>query len=572
MRTARIALTATVAALALLSAAPVAQDHPILVALQDELKRSMDGLRMKDQPPPYFIAFRVEDLSSASVVGSLGAIVQDVAIHTRTLQVEVRVGDYAFDSSRFISGAGPGGVGVARMPIDDDVSIMRRQIWLTADTAYKRAVNVFSRKKAAFQNRVEADPIPDFSRETPVEKIAPALPALTTSGPWADRIRQVSAVFVTAPEIQGSDVVFSETRGTRYFVNSEGFKHVVPTEAATVRVLAEALAGDGTVVRDALLVVGRSSQDLPSAADLIGRTKELTTRLTALRTAPAGDAYTGPVLVDGEGAADLLTMTFAPLLTSRRPPETENTRMAASAQSMTSPYLTRIGSRVLPEPFSVSDTPSVARYEGATVAGAYEIDDEGVAAQDVTLIDNGMLKTLLTSRTPQQGLLQSNGHARGGSVLPSVFQVRSARAIPSSALKQKYLDMLKQQGKTYGYIVRAVVNPGAVQAVAFDSTEPPASGSGGPGGTLSAPQILRAVRVTPDGKEEPVRGLQFGPITHTAFRTLAEASVERPLFNTRMSGGTVVSVMVPSLIFEELEIQKSRGVAQKPPIVPTPVK
>jgi hypothetical protein len=246
--------------------------------------------------------------------------------------------------------------------------------------------------------------------------------------------------------------------------------------------------------------------------------------------------------------------------------------MASSAQSMTSPYLTRIGSRVLPESFSVSDTPSVASYEGAVVAGAYDVDDEGVPAKDVTLVENGMLQTLLTSRTPQQGLPQSNGHARSGSVLPSVFQVRSTRAVPAAALKQKYLDMLKQQGKTYGYIVRAVVNPGAVQAVAFDSAEPPASGTAGPGGTLSAPQILRAARVTPDGKEEPVRGLQFGPITHTAFRTLAEASVERPLYNTRTSGGTVVSLMVPSLIFEELEIQKNRGVAQKAPIVPTPVK
>jgi hypothetical protein len=155
---------------------------------------------------------------------------------------------------------------------------------------------------------------------------------------------------------------------------------------------------------------------------------------------------------------------------------------------------------------------------------------------------------------------------------PSVFQVRSARAIPAAAMKQKYLEMLKQQGKPYGYIVRAVVNPASLQAAAFDTGEPVGGGAGGPGGTLSAPQILRAVRVTPDGKEEPVRGLQFGPITHSAFRTIAEASAERPLHNMRIGGGTVVSLMVPSLIFEDLEIQKSRGVAQKAPVVPSPLK
>src|SRR5262249_35071127 len=77
--------------------APLAQDHPILVALQEELKRSMDGLRMKDQPPPYYVAYRVDDVSSASAVASLGALVQDATLHTRALQVEVRVGDYDFD-------------------------------------------------------------------------------------------------------------------------------------------------------------------------------------------------------------------------------------------------------------------------------------------------------------------------------------------------------------------------------------------------------------------------------------------------------------------------------------------
>lgn len=574
MRAGRLLFAGSLVLILLPPAAPRAQDHPILVALQDELKRSMEGLRMKDQPPPYFLSYRVDDVSSASVVGSLGALVQDAAIHNRTLQVEVRVGDYAFDSSRFLSGTGQSGVGVARVPIDDDVLVMRRQIWLATDGAYKRAVNVFSRKKAAFQNRAAGESIPDFSRETPVEKIVPgaAASAQASSAGWADRVRQISAVFLSAPDIQASDVVFTESRGTRYFVNSEGFKVVTPIQSAMVRVLAEALASDGMVVRDSIVVVGNSAQELPAAADLIGRTRDLTARLSALRSAPAGDAFSGPVLVEGEGSAQLLAMTFAPLLTSRRPPETENTRLAASAQSMASPYLTRIGSRVLPESFSVSDTPSVTRYEGAPVPGAYVVDDEGVLAKDVTLVENGTLVTLLTSRTPQQNLTQSNGHARGGVAQPSVFQVRSARAVPAAELKQKYLEMLKQQGKPYGYIVRAVANPALLATATFESLDPAGGGAGGPGGTLSAPQILRAVRVTPDGKEEPVRGLQFGPITHAVFRTIAEASAERPLHNMRVGGGTIVSLMVPSLIFEDLEIQRNRGVAQKAPVVGSPLK
>ena len=85
--------------------------------------------------------------------------------------MQVRVGDYAFDSSRFVTqdrGAARGRARARRMPLDDNYDAIRREIWLATDTAYKRAVSVFAKKKAAFQNRAATDQIPDFSRETPV--------------------------------------------------------------------------------------------------------------------------------------------------------------------------------------------------------------------------------------------------------------------------------------------------------------------------------------------------------------------------------------------------------------------
>ena len=48
-------------------------------------------------------------------------------------------------------------------------------------------------------------------------------------------------------------------------------------------------------------------------------------------------------------------------------------------------------------------------------------------AQDVTLVQDGRLLTLLTSRTPQRNLPASNGHTRGGGPQAGVFQVESAR-------------------------------------------------------------------------------------------------------------------------------------------------
>ena len=163
--------------------------------------------------------------------------------------------------------------------------------------------------------------------------------------------------------------------------------------------------------------------------------------------------------------------------------------------------------------------------------------------------------TLLTSRTPQKNLLQSNGHGRAG-VQAGVFQVQSSLAVPAVELKGKYLDMLKAQDKTFGYIVRGIANPSEIAV------------GGGPGG----PFILEVVKVTLDGKEQPVRGLRFGAVAPTAFRDLVEASQERTLYSYRGGATDAVSVIVPNLMFEELEIQKVTDVLQKPPVVPSPLK
>ena len=75
--------------------------------------------------------------------------------------------------------------------------------------------------------------------------------------------------------------------------------------------------------------------------------------------------------------------------------------------------------------------------------------------------------------------------------------------------------------------------------------------------------------MTLDGKETPVRGMRFGGVAPMAFRDLAEASKERAVFSYRAGATSAVSVIAPSLIFEELEIQRVRDILQKPPVVPS---
>jgi len=557
---ARSFMAAVGALMCLLSPAPAphAQESPLLSAMRDEMARSMADLRMKNDAAPYYIEYEIDDVASIRVIARLGGILDDLTDHTRTLRVQVKVGDYTFDSSRFVTqdrggGSGAGVAGITA-PLDDNYDALRREIWLTTDTAYKRAVSVFARKKAAFQNRAATDQLPDFSRETPVETLLPLVALTPPDRKWVDRAKQLSAVFSASADLESSEVWISEARGTSYYLNSEGFKAVTPVASAYLRISAEARAEDGTTVPDALTAVESRLEDLPPMTELVKRAGELAGRVKARRTAPVGDEFTGPMLVEGQASAELLRQTFVPLMLARRAPDGEGPRFGAG-QGQATPFLTRIGLRVMSDSFSVSDTPSLKAYGGRPVAGAYVVDDEAVPAKDVTLVEKGRLVTLLTSRTPQKNLTQSNGHGRSGSVQPGVFQVRSTQATPASDLKAKYLALLKAQSKPFGYIVRAIAAPGDVP------------GSGGPGG----PFVLEAVKVTPDGKEESVRGLRFAGVPSTAFRDILEASDERVLHNYRVDGGTAASMIVPNLIFEELELQKTREIVQKPPVVPPPL-
>jgi hypothetical protein len=66
--------------------------------------------------------------------------------------------------------------------------------------------------------------------------------------------------------------------------------------------------------------------------------------------------------------------------------------------------------------------------------------------------------------------------------------------------------------------------------------------------------------------------MRFGDVPPTAFRDLAEASIERAVYSYRVGATSIVSVIAPGLIFEELEVLRVRDILQKPPVVPSPLK
>ena len=72
----------------------------------------------------------------------------------------------------------------------------------------------------------------------------------------------------------------------------------------------------------------------------------------------------------------------------------------------------RVGARVFPTSVTIADDPTMKDFQGQPLLGAYDVDDEGVKGEKVTVVDHGILRDLLMSRRPGPDFEPSNGHAR----------------------------------------------------------------------------------------------------------------------------------------------------------------
>ena len=121
------------------------------------------------------------------------------------------------------------------------------------------------------------------------------------------------------------------------------------------------------------------------------------------------------------------------------------------------------------------------------------------------------------------------------------------------------VEEIKRQGKPYGFIVEDLGG-------GFTLT-----GTGLPQSfKLEAKRVLR---VYPDGHKEVVRGLDVVGTPLVSFNKILAAGDDDTLFNGSCgaeSGWVPQSNIAPSLLFENLEMEKTQKSDFKPPVLPAP--
>ncbi len=520
-----------------------AEKDPVLKAMLTELDRSMSQLQLPGFAKPFFIQYRIEEVDNFETKAEFGASEGSGRLRQRVARVTVRVGDYKTDSS---GGRGDGSIELAAL--DDDPIALRSALWQATDQAYKTALAAYAQKQAELKQVQTPPQADDFSQEKPTVSLAEPIALKLDESVWTERVARLSGLYRTDPSVSATqrDVEYAEgsfraRATTTWLVNSEG-TIVRKSEAQYEEAFgAGTQAADGMSIDRSYSSTGTSVADLDTEAAFNKHAVDEIASLAELRKAPlVEEEYHGPLLMSADAATDTLHSLLAGAVVATRP--------ALGTEARTNgPFASSYHARVLPDFMNVIDDPGLKMYDGKGLTGAYEVDDEGVPAQMVKLVDAGRLENYLIGRQPVRDFPRSNGHGRAGVTGPArpsigVLKISAENGLGEDELNKKFLEMGKDRGLASVYFVQTM---------------------GGP----RTPRLL--YRISSDGKRELVRGAVLDDVDERALRSSIEAA-GKDLFVANFYGDVPTTVMAPALLFDDATVQRANAKNDKLPFYPPP--
>jgi len=539
------------------SALHSAEVPKLVEILASELDRNFQTLKEKADPKPYFAAYAVTENQIVSMDATSGLLAARDARHSRNLDVTIRVGSPKLDNYRrqprdiaqFTLGSA--------VSLDDNPNALKRRLWLDTDSVYRSASQRLTNIKSDTQIKVDAvDQSDDFSMTPPSVSYRAVTEYKVNEKQWADRLRSWSRRLSQAPEILNSTVSFQAQREVKTFVNSEGTRLQHGRTFARILIVARAKAFDGMDLATSDTIEAEEPGRLPDSKVVEARVDKVIADLRGLLKAPEVDPFVGPAILSGRAAGVFFHEIFGHRI--------EGHRQKDESEGQT--FTKRVNKEVLPPFLSVFFDPTLKNYANEDLYGWYDYDDEGVKARRVSVVEQGILKTFLLSRSPIAGFPESNGHGRrqaGAEIVArqSNLVVESGKKVPTAELRQMLVEEIKRQGKPYGLFFESVTG-------GYTTTR-----SQG----LQAFTVIPLVvyRVFPDGRpDELVRGADIVGTPLASFAKILATSDKLEVFNGYCgaeSGSVPVSASSPALLVSEIEVQRKNRSQDRPPLLPRPV-
>jgi TldD protein len=550
--------------LGLLTQPLLAQNDELLTIAKTELSRELEQFK-KAETPPYYIDYRITDLTNASLNASFGSLTQSSINRNRVLSTHVKVGDYLVDNTHPLEGRqgtgerGESGFGVTLIPTDNDPKALSYLLWKSTQHEYREALDAFKVVKSP-TSKLTPGHTPDFSKEQPsnyYEAPIADFNSFFNQKEWEENIKILSHPFLENESILSGDVTLQFTVERKYFVSSEGTSIVQNAINAYLFASGSIRANDGDIVPLYRSFFAASPAQFPPQESLLQEIRNMITTLEKLKNAPLAEPYSGPAILDAHTSGVFFHEIFGHRV--------EGHRLRNQDDGQT--FKTKLKEQVLPKSLNVFFDPGISNYEGKPLNGSYRYDDEGIAGRKVQVVEKGILKTFLMSRIPLDDLLSSNGHGRGAAGSETVSRqsnliVETDKPLSNGDLRKMLIKECIAQGKSYGYLFKDVTGgfttTGRVSPNAFN---------------IFPTEVYRVyVDHQPD---ELVRGVDLIGTPLAMFAEITAAGNQKEIFTGfcgAESGNVPVSAVAPALFVRRIETQKKPESNMEKTLLPRPMQ
>jgi predicted Zn-dependent protease len=515
-------------------------DEIILKAIKEEVNRGLNHLKMEGLQAPFFIAYTIGDMKRMDVSASNGSLMTSDIGRSRLSNTRMLIGDYQCTDENF-SGSGVGrGYYDGSPALDNDEKALKNTVWKDLDALYKSAVETYEQKMAAIQQLnipKEELELPDWDKTTPVVmKNIPRQHFDFDKPKYEQYVKEASSVFNHYNEVLFSTLALRAVEATAYFYNTEGTEFIYPMSFAYINGGVSGKTKDGEDIAASFSHVYSHPEQLPSLDDMKKECHRLAQNLIEDINAPKlKESYSGPVLYEGEAVSTTYYSNFfggdISLFAARKPLSVNGYSYGGN------PIEEMMNKRITAREMTIEDLTGSKEYKGTKLLGYAPIDGQGVVPPEkITLVENGILKTLLSDRIPTPKVPHSNGHALisayfSSSLSTGVVRFSDTRLKSSDELKKELLQRAKEEGYEYAYIVRKAVQGGSYP--------------------------IELYRISMDGSEERMRSAIIKNVTSEIFKKVVAVSDKEKIYNT-FDGNLLTIISPDAVLFEEMQVQSDR--------------
>ena len=518
-------------------------DRAVLDAMSTELNRSLETLS-KQEHPLYYLSYEITETHERSMSAERGSIQAINANTASLLDMDLRIGNAKFDNTHVLASdsVGPSVRSMSFAIPTGDAKALQQELWYATDRLYKTEAQKYENlQNALLLESTQNDTESDFSSNSPQASIERDLKLKWNENKWRGILTDVSAIFKDQPaRIYAGTATLAGRVVNTFYVNSEGSSIKQSHSLYTLSMRISGQNGDGERMNRSIQFSAHTLANLPTKKQLTESAAQLKEELLALLTAPLVDPYTGPAILSGRASG----VFFHEILGHRL--EGHRLKLKRDAQT----FKEKINQQILPTTFNVYFDPTLTELEGIDLIGTYRYDNEGVKARRVSIIENGVLKRFLMSRSPLAEFPNSNGHGRKQTGFKSVSRqsnmiIDVRDRVSMDRLKEMLLEEVRVQGKDFGLL--------------FDDIQGgyTFTGRSRPNAFNVTPTIV--YKIHPDGSEELVRGVDLIGTPLTAFSRIVAASQEIDVFNGwcgAESGNVPVAAVSPAILVRQVEVQK----------------